>query len=181
MTSPPTSVSRQAGELMTRQWKKLLFEMAIIILVAVTIGIVWNHRMLMDIYSGKAVESASEPAPSREPSAGLVPTGLMQAREMFNGKDAVFIDAREGSAYRQGHIKGAFSLPVGEFEARLAEFQAKVPPDSTLVIYCSGFGCHDSKIVGEKLLQSGYGQILIFEGGFPEWKDAGLPVEGPQS
>lgn len=181
MTSPPTSVSRQAGELMTRQWKKLLFEMAIIILVAVTIGIVWNHRMLMDIYSGKAVESASEPAPSRKPSAGLVPTGLMQAREMFNGKDSVFIDAREGSAYRQGHIKGAFSLPVGEFEARLAEFQAKVPPDSTLVIDLQRVRLPRQQDRGRKTAAGGYGQILIFEGGFPEWKDAGLPVEGPQS
>lgn len=161
--------------------KKLFLEMSIIILVAVTIGIIWNHRMLLDIYSGKAVDSTSAPAASPEPAAALVPTGLMQARELFEAKDAVFIDAREGSAYRQGHITGAVNMPVGEFDARLADFRDRVAPDATLVIYCSGFGCHDSRTLGEKLLRNGYRNILIFEGGLPEWKDAGLPVEGSQS
>jgi len=60
----------------------------------------------------------------------------------------------------------------------MAEFQGKVPLESILVIYCNGFGCHDSTVLGEKLLDKGYTQILVFEGGFPEWKDAGLPTEG---
>jgi len=165
---------------MKGQTKHILLEMSVIVLIAVIVGIIWNHRMLLDVYSGKAVESGTV-SPSREPAAALLPAGLMQVRELFEGQEAVFIDAREGGVFRQGHIKGAVSLPVGELDARLPDFHAKVPLDATLVIYCSGFGCHDSRTVGQKLLQSGYKQILIFEGGFPEWKDAGLPVEGSPS
>lgn len=163
------------------QKKHILLEMSVIVLVAVIVGIIWNHRMLLDVYSGKVAESGAASTSSREPAAALLPAGLMQVRELFEGKEAVFIDAREGGVFRQGHIKGAVSLPVGELDARLPDFHAKVPLDATLVIYCSGFGCHDSRTVGQKLLQSGYKQILIFEGGFPEWKDAGLPVEGSPS
>lgn len=153
--------------------------MAVIVLIAAVVGIIWNHRMLLDVYSGKPAEAKSGPTVSREPVHTLVPTGLAQVKDLFERKDAVFVDAREGSVFSQGHIKGAFSFPVGEFEAKLVEFQKKVRLDSILVIYCSGFGCHDSKILGEKLQKKGYNQILLFEGGFPEWKDSGLPTEGP--
>jgi hypothetical protein len=30
----------------------------------------------------------------------------------------------------------------------------------------------------KKLMARGYRNVLVFEGGYPEWKDAGLPVEG---
>lgn len=167
---------------MTGQSKKLLLEMAAIILVAAAVGIAWNHRMLLDVFSGKAVAGTAGPADAAEPAADLVPTGLAQARELFQTNGAVFIDAREVSAYRQGHIRGALSMPVGELDARLAELRARVDADAVLVIYCSGFGCNDSKTVGRKLAENGYRQILIFEGGYPEWKDAGLPVvEGARS
>jgi rhodanese-related sulfurtransferase len=102
----------------------------------------------------------------------------MQVQELFERKEAVFVDAREGSVYSAGHIKGAVSLPVGEFESRLKTFRSTAPLDSQLVIYCSGYGCHDSKSLGERLLADGYRRILLYEGGYPEWKAAGLPIEG---
>jgi len=47
----------------------------------------------------------------------------------------------------------------------------------TLMLYCSGFGCPDSFDLGERLLAEGYLDVRVYEGGFPEWRDAGLPVE----
>jgi rhodanese-related sulfurtransferase len=158
--------------------KKLFLEMAVIVLIAAVVGVIWNHRLLLDVYSGKPAEAKPSPTVSREPASTLVPAGLAQVQDLFARKEAVFVDAREGSVFSQGHVKGAFSFPVGEFDAKLAEFQGKAPLDTILVIYCNGFGCHDSKILGEKLMKKGYNQILVFEGGFPEWKDAGLPTEG---
>jgi 3-mercaptopyruvate sulfurtransferase SseA len=46
-----------------------------------------------------------------------------------------------------------------------------------LVLYCSGYGCPDSFDLGIILLAEGYRDVRVFEGGFPEWADAGLPVE----
>ena len=69
-------------------------------------------------------------------------------------------------------------MPLGEFEALLPSFIAKVPPRSILVIYCNGYDCHDSRELGAKLLRAGYRTVYVFEGGYPEWKDAGYPTKG---
>ncbi len=163
---------------MTRHWKKLLLEMGLIILIAGAAGIAWNFKMLRDVYSGYA--EGAKPRTTVSSGAPLVtaPVGLAQVKEMLDRKEAVIVDARDAGVFRGGHIKGAISLPVGEFDSKLAGFQKEFSADTVLIIYCSGYGCHDSRILGEKLAGRGYRQILIYEGGFPEWKDAGLPIEG---
>ncbi len=158
--------------------KKLCFEMGAIILAAVLIGISWNHKMLLNVWSGK---QSAAPAPSSvAPDKGILPlpAGLLQAKEFFNRKQAVFVDARDAFIFAQGHISGAVSLPLGQFDAKLAEFMIKVPLATTLFVYCSGYGCHDSMKLGQKLIGKGYQRVFIYEGGFPEWKDNGLPTEG---
>jgi rhodanese-related sulfurtransferase len=171
-------IGDMSGNIMKDTNKRLFLEMAGIILLAVAVGITWNHRLLWDAYTGKLVRTSTTPKISDIPSAVLIPAGLAQVKELFDKKEAVFIDAREGSVYSLGHIQGAMSFPIASLDSSLQDFTRKVPFDANLVVYCSGYGCHDSKILGEKLLQKGYRQILIFEGGYPEWKDAGFPVEG---
>jgi rhodanese-related sulfurtransferase len=163
---------------MKNTYKKLFFEMTVIVLIAVTIGIIWNYHLLRELSSGKLSAPNPPPALSTTQKATLIPAGLMQVKELFDNKEAVFIDAREASVFSLGHIKGATSLPLATSDASLPGFMEKVPYETNLVIYCNGYGCHDSKNLGEKLLQKGYRQILIFEGGYPEWKDAGYPIEG---
>jgi len=158
--------------------KKLFYEMTVIVLLAVTIGIIWNYRMLREISTGKASVVKSTPEVAGVPTTTLIPAGLAQIKELFDTKNAVFIDARESSVFQQSHIQGATSLPLATLESTLPAFLKKVPYETNLVIYCGGYGCHDSKNLGEKLLQQGFRQIFIFEGGYPEWKDAGYPVAG---
>jgi rhodanese-related sulfurtransferase len=160
------------------KYKKLFFEMTLIVLLATVAGIIWNHRLLADIYSGKYAAAETSPEVSTAPGTTMVPAGLMQVKDLFDRKEAVFVDARESSTFSLGHIAQAASLPLADLDSSLPGFQKKVPYNSTLVLYCSGYGCHDSKDLGEKLLKKGYQQILIFEGGYPEWKDAGFPIEG---
>jgi rhodanese-related sulfurtransferase len=163
---------------MKTSFKKLFFEMTLIILLAIAIGITWNFRLLRDAYTGKTSATTAAPIVSATPTAVLIPAGLAQVKELYEKKEAVFVDARESSVYSQGHIRGATSLPLAELDAALPGFTDKVPYETSLVIYCNGYGCHDSKDLGNKLIQKGYRQILIFEGGYPEWKDAGFPIEG---
>ncbi len=152
--------------------------MTLIILFAIAIGITWNYRLLRDAYTGRPSAATAAPNVSATPAAVLIPVGLAQVKELYDKKEAVFVDARESSVYSQGHIRGAKSLPLAGLDSALPGFIDKVPYETSLVIYCSGYGCHDSKDLGNKLLQKGYRQILIFEGGYPEWKDAGFPIEG---
>ncbi|NIQ98282.1 MAG: rhodanese-like domain-containing protein, partial [Desulfuromonadales bacterium] len=72
----------------------------------------------------------------------------------------------------------AVSLPFVDYEQRKAEFFAAVDIHRTLVVYCSGYGCPDSFDLAVRLIEDGYRNVRLFEGGLPEWREAGLPVEG---
>ncbi len=162
---------------MKNSTKQLFREMAAIIAVAVGFGLLWNNSLLRDAYKGKAPATGTVP-PSAGTDALIAPAFLEQVRELFTAKSAIFVDAREASVFAAGHIAGARSLPLGDYAARIAAFKAEVPVEATLVIYCSGYGCHDSKNLAAKLSNVGYRSMLLYEGGLPEWKDAGLPVTG---
>ncbi len=158
--------------------EKLFLEMAAIVLVAAAAGIAWNYGMLYDVWTGKSGR-VNVPARTQAVQEALpLPAGLMQVREMYDRKEAVFVDARDAQSYAGGHVKGAVSLPLGEFDAKSAAFAEKVPATTMIVVYCNGYGCHDSMTVGKKLISRGYRQVFVFEGGYPEWKDGKLPVEG---
>ena len=63
------------------------------------------------------------------------------------------------------------------YEKRLKKALEGLKPEAPLVLYCEGVGCELSFFLGRELQGQGYKNIRIFYGGFPEWKDAGLPVE----
>jgi rhodanese-related sulfurtransferase len=158
----------------------LLAEIALIVALAAVVGIAWNHKLLGDVLAGKPVQSQVGKEPSVQPAttATPLPLGQEQAKGLFDRQEAVFVDARDNTAYAAGHIKGALSLPLGDFNAALPRFKGGVKPGATLVVYCNGFDCHDSMDLGSRLIKAGYGNVYVYLGGFPEWKDAGYAIEG---
>ena len=163
--------------------KRLATEMAAIVLIAAVVGIAWNHRLLLNVFRGEGVQApqasatTSKTAPATAPAASTaLPLGLMQVKELFDTGEATIIDARDRETFRKGHIKGAISIPVGEANALIPPFAGQTPKGKLLVVYCGGYDCHDSKLLGEKLLAAGFTQVFVYEGGFPEWQDAGHPV-----
>ena len=150
--------------------------MAAILLVAAILGIAWNHRLLHKAWSGQAIATMTDQAaPTGAPP---LPIGLMQAKELHDRREAVFVDARDAAAFAAGHIEGAVSLPASEAEAQSGLFRQRVPFSKPVVVYCNGYDCHDSAELGGELANWGYGTVYIFEGGYPEWRDAGYPTEG---
>lgn len=153
--------------------------MTIIVLIAAATGVVWNHGMLHDAWTGSIATAPSSTFSVSQDTGDIpLPAGLMQVKDLFDRKKAVFVDARDELSFVRGHIKGAISLPLGQFEAKSTGFMDKVPLAATLAVYCNGYGCHDSMTLGKKLKSKGYRRVLVFEGGYPEWKDGKLPVEG---
>ena len=156
--------------------KELFTEMVLIVLVAAVIGIAWNHTLLYHAWTGQAPTDTRKDA---QPGTGTpLPLGLMQVKEMYDRKEALFIDARDAVSFASGHIAGALSLPVGAVDARLPRFMIEIHSTRTLVVYCNGYDCHDSRELGALLLHAGYRMVYVFEGGYPEWRDAGYPTEG---
>jgi rhodanese-related sulfurtransferase len=155
---------------------KLGAELALIFLLSAAAGIAWNHQLLSDAWSGKAVQASQKSAPSTQQGTTPLPLGLMQVKELYDRKEALIVDARDNPSFAAGHISGALSLPLGEADAGLAAFRAKAPPTATIVVYCNGFDCPDSMDLGSRLLGAGYRKVFVFLGGYPEWRDAGYPI-----
>jgi rhodanese-related sulfurtransferase len=72
-------------------------------------------------------------------------------------------------------LPGALKIPLSQLERRLAQ----LPPDQEVVAYCRGPWSVLSFEAVALLRQRGY-RARRLEDGFPEWKNAGLPVgHGP--
>ena len=158
-------------------WRRLLLEAVVICAVAMAVGLSMNYRMVMNAFTGKTVAPEPLRTTTVEVAAFPDPVELEEVRELI-AAGALLVDARHGDEYRQAHLQGAVSLPLGELESLLEAFRKEVAADRVLITYCTGFGCPDSFDLGVLLLQAGYQQVRVFEGGFPEWRDAGLPVQG---
>jgi rhodanese-related sulfurtransferase/DNA-binding transcriptional ArsR family regulator len=85
----------------------------------------------------------------------------------------VILDARPANEYAAGHIAGALSVPVDELKERLG----KLPKGKAYVAYCRGPYCVYADRAVQILLKSGRKAQRLIDG-FPEWKAAGLPVNG---
>ena len=126
-----------------------------------------------------AAENGHLHAPADTASA-LRTIDLAQARALFDGGRALFIDAREDYAFSDGCIPGRAERSLEGFEFFRDALDA-VPRDTLIVAYCDGQGCELSVHLGEELLQMGYRRVLVFYGGWVEWVDAGYPVQHPEA
>ncbi|MEI6279960.1 MAG: rhodanese-like domain-containing protein [Verrucomicrobiae bacterium] len=97
--------------------------------------------------------------------------GLAEAEAAWRKGAAVFIDAREPDFFEEGHIGRAINLPVSKIAAADG-----LPEDKavSLIVYCSGGDCGDSRIVARALSAAGYRNVAVFSGGWDEWTAAGL-------
>jgi len=154
--------------------RRILLEAAVIVLLGAVLGLSFNYRLVMNAFSGRP------PAPAARPESVQTlypaPASLAQVQEMV-AAGAVLIDARSPELFAEGHLPGARSLPLAEMTSGLEVLRRDVPLNAVIVTYCNGFGCPDSFDLGVALLQAGWRDVRVFEGGFPEWRDAGLPVE----
>ncbi|HJU83793.1 MAG TPA: rhodanese-like domain-containing protein [Holophagaceae bacterium] len=103
----------------------------------------------------------------------------------------LFFDARRSEEFEAGHIAGAHSVPVWEdgLTERLVALEGRpgFPPRKArlatpVLVYCSGGACEDSHLLAEQLFPLGFGNVLIYTGGFPDWAAKGRPVaRGPEA
>lgn len=159
--------------------RRVLLEALVLCLFAMAVGLSFNFRVVMDAFSGnlRAVpqviaEHDADPAVSTDFPVPVV----LEDLDHLLAAGALLVDARNQQAYRAGHLAGARSLPYAGERTDLAKFRDEVAVDRSLILYCSGYGCPDSFDLGLLLIDAGYTDVMVYEGGFPEWQDAGKPV-----
>ncbi len=154
--------------------KRIVIEAILLVCFGVSLGLMINYQLVKNAFEGKVVTSVAG-EPSEQTELLPVPVSLEDVREMMGR--AVLVDARIPELFAEGHLPGAVSLPFAEIENRLQSFYEQYPEHS-LIIYCGGYGCSDSFDLALLLLESGYHDVMVYEGGYPEWRDAGLEIEG---
>jgi len=93
------------------------------------------------------------------------------ARRLVDG-DVIVIDVRPDAEYAAGHIAGAVSIPIEQLARRLRNLPAGVD----VVAYCRGPYCVFADEAVQLLRRRGR-HARRLEDGFPEWRNARLPIE----
>ena len=104
--------------------------------------------------------------------------GLDEFRGLVKGGQALILDARAASFYAAGHVPGALNLSRQDFARDYKRLQPTLEKskDGSVVVYCSGGECHDSRLVASALISLGYARVRIFTGGWTAWTESGAAV-----
>ncbi len=82
------------------------------------------------------------------------------------------LDVRPSEEYASGHVPGAVNVSLKDLE----QWLKKLPHNQEIVAYCRGPHCVLAFEAVARLREKGF-QARRLEDGFPEWREAGLPVE----
>ena len=104
---------------------------------------------------------------------GIKEVDYTAALQLINHKNALVLDVREESEYRDGHLLNAKLIPLGALKKRIGELEKY--KNQPMVVVCrsgnrSGSAC---VIMGKH----GFGQAYNLTGGVMAWQKAKLPLE----
>lgn len=103
---------------------------------------------------------------------GLEPVGREVLLERVKEGEVVVLDVRPPEEFAAGHIAGAVSIPFQALEQHLSD----IPAHREVVAYCRGPYCVLAAEAVRLLRGRGFRAVRLADG-YPEWRDAGLPVE----
>ena len=92
----------------------------------------------------------------------------------------IFVDARSDKAYEEGHIPGAGQCDHFKLERDIPNVLDHVDAAEKIIVYSNGGECEDSIFVCGDLMEFDipYERIFLFSGGWKEWTDNSMAVEG---
>ncbi|MBL3600596.1 MAG: metalloregulator ArsR/SmtB family transcription factor [gamma proteobacterium endosymbiont of Lamellibrachia anaximandri] len=102
----------------------------------------------------------------------LEPVPAAQLLERVRDGLVTVLDVRPPEEYAAGHLPGAINIPLAELEQQLDEFD----PSQEIVAYCRGPHCVLAFDAVAKLRERGV-KARRLDGGLPEWRLEGFPVE----
>jgi rhodanese-related sulfurtransferase len=155
--------------------RKTIKEIIILVGVSVILALVVNTlspRGISLVGMWDTADLAEDPAGQPK-----IIESVASAKSIFDKGDALYVDARSQNDYENGHIPGAVSLPMGQFEAGIEFFLNRYPPEQPIVTYCSGRTCEDSHDLAQALSDVGFTNVRIFIDGFLGWEAQGYPIE----
>jgi len=136
----------------------------------------------------KSVASMLNTTPTTLPGAQII--SAAEAKALI-AKGIPVYDVRVEEEYHTAHVPGALSVPYKEGSAKEVGFDQaddqfalnKLPKDKNapFMMYCDGTICWKSYKSAVMAIEAGWKNVYWFRGGFPEWKEAGLPIESKKN
>ncbi len=93
------------------------------------------------------------------------------------GAKAIFIDTRPAGKYKSRTIPSSINIPDTEFKDYVGQLD-KTPKDTELLVYCGGWECAKSPLVGGWLKEMGFTNVKLYQAGEPEWIKLGYAEVG---
>ena len=153
--------------------KRSLLQSIGIIIISGALGIGVNAFRAEGI---PLMERWQEKVLNEQLTGGLPAVSLKQIKEAYKSGAALLVDARDPEFFERGHIPGAVSLPVRDFDSVFPRLEEQLRAAPRVITYCDGASCEMSVELTEKLLFAGLEYIEIFTGGIQQWQGAGQQV-----
>lgn len=150
---------------------------------SVAAGLLWNMvspnaiPLIGSWDTSKGVISAGAPNDPVHQMQRFSIDSVATAKTIHDGQKALFVDARGADTFYQGHIPGAISLPLRQFDQFFGPFLQTYDNQTQIVTYCSGRECRDSHELAKLLQEMGYQDTKIFIDGYEGWTREELPIE----
>jgi rhodanese-related sulfurtransferase len=95
-----------------------------------------------------------------------------QAINLVNEEGGIFLDLRDASEFRKGHIVSAVNIPAAKLPERMVELEKY--RDKPVVLVCK-MG-QQSGVAGKQLKAANYSRVYKMSGGMMEWGNLQLPT-----
>ena len=97
------------------------------------------------------------------------------AKDLFD-QNMLFVDARSEEYYLEGHIPKA--VCNDNLDLLITKMEEHISIDDGFIVYCSDDDCGSSEELAYLLQEQGFSNIFLFKGGWKQWVDNNLPIEG---
>jgi rhodanese-related sulfurtransferase len=175
--------SESSGRQPTFSWRQVIKDCLYFVAIAILLGGLLNYSLLRNAFNGTLIPKIQQNQlvnlrSKAKQLYGISVIELVSAKQLYDEKSAIFVDARTAQEYEIGHISGAISVPDREF--LMGEIDpGKILPnkDAVLITYCDGGECELALDVANGLSDRGYNNVFVLVEGYPGWEAAGYPVD----
>ncbi|TAL30143.1 MAG: rhodanese-like domain-containing protein [Spirochaetes bacterium] len=156
----------------TKAWKQTVGESALIVCAACVLGVCLN-LLLPGGYAFMGKETLAY--------RKIVLISPAEAKLKYDGRTALFVDARDPAEFGGNRVPGALGIPAEPDSLSLQGIKLhfdRLQGPRELVIYCAGGSCESSETLARRLIRMGYTRtIYVLEGGLPAWVEKNFPLE----
>lgn len=102
-------------------------------------------------------------------AAGFEVVDTARARRIAETGSHLILDARPREQFAGGHLPGAVSLPIVDFEQTLPEVLPLLSSGLPLMVYCTGPRCDEALRLAIRLEEAGFPGAAVYVDGMMGW------------